>query len=440
MLHYRRTGTFAQSLVAQASTPRQKAYAYGYASHIATDILGHAYVNQVVGAPYRLNVQRHVTVENFMDAWVFNSEYSTSVNGSLLMRLGLPDPSALPDEIVHQIDTALRQTYQTLHPSRLAAGFLSPAQIRQTYDTFYQVLRIMAAMQVARPEEPFSGVADVLSAALDDLLEAPPSPPSPPSGACPWGDVLSFGLSESSRECYEEFFDNAAEWMEYLGELLAWTLESMLDLFDLILASLLALPITALLAILYGIQLLLYAVYREMRSVLAFQGFLFPEPEDLETSHGRNLTTTYQACGGPFKFPRWREDTASHFVCPVKAVEGPATAADYHDASNAVTPMAFIRGTPFSVPNLVAYANSATPDATRNLERTRTHIGNAIDLTTWLITAAADPNAPDQNKQVAFTNWNLDSDRGYGYKAWEGTINAPVASTPPAISNEAFVA
>jgi hypothetical protein len=29
------------------------------------------------------------------------------------------------------------------------------------------------------------------------------------------------------------------------------------------------------------------------------------------------------------------------------------------------------------------------------------------------------------NPNVVFTNWNLDSDRGYGYKTWSGKLTAP---------------
>jgi len=63
MLHYRNTGEFARNLIAlsDVGSPIQRAYAYGYLSHIATDLLGHSYVNQIVGGPYRTQVQRHVT-------------------------------------------------------------------------------------------------------------------------------------------------------------------------------------------------------------------------------------------------------------------------------------------------------------------------------------------------------------------------------------------
>ena len=39
-----------------------------------------------------------------------------------------------------------------------------------------------------------------------------------------------------------------------------------------------------------------------------------------------------------------------------------------------------------------------------------------------MIGNAANPVAGDGTQQVVFTNWNLDGDRGYGYKTWEGQL------------------
>jgi hypothetical protein len=44
-------------------------------SHLATDVTGHAFVNQKAGGPYRLHWQRHHLVENHMDALVYNADH-----------------------------------------------------------------------------------------------------------------------------------------------------------------------------------------------------------------------------------------------------------------------------------------------------------------------------------------------------------------------------
>ena len=84
VLHYWRTGTFAENLVREAkrlNNPNITAYAYGYLTHYVTDVVGHPYVNQVVGAPWRLYWQRHHLVENFIDAYIWD-RWHTPVAGA----------------------------------------------------------------------------------------------------------------------------------------------------------------------------------------------------------------------------------------------------------------------------------------------------------------------------------------------------------------------
>jgi hypothetical protein len=72
-LHYVRSGRFVRELIDRsAGNPNLRAYAFGYLTHYVTDVVGHPYVNQVVGAPWRLAWQRHHLVENFIDAYVWD--------------------------------------------------------------------------------------------------------------------------------------------------------------------------------------------------------------------------------------------------------------------------------------------------------------------------------------------------------------------------------
>ncbi len=444
MLHYRRSGRFAAALIgtAQSGTSIQRAYAYGYLSHIATDTVGHPYTNQVVGAPYRMDVQRHVVVENFMDAWAFAQHFDgKSVSKELLRQFPLPDPANLPDEVISLLDSAFRSTYSDLYPTRLGTpGFLSEAQIRDSYKWFHRSIKAMEQVAIARPQEPFSGVADVLNQALTDLLQPPPSPPATPSGStCSWDDIFGLGFSSQSRQCYEEFFKQTSQYMQYLGELFLWTMETLQDVLDLILATLLSMPITVLLALLYETQLLLYAYYQSARQILVMYGFATPEPDDLNDSVGlANYTTSLGCCGmGPVgmtattspkvvtpmppSYPRFRDLAVSHLVCPTLKVEHPSTAPGFLQHSVSVTPDAFIQNLPFDIQTLAAFAAAATPTATRELEKRRQHIGNASAYTQWMIDTAASPTSTDAEKVIAYCNWNLDSDRGYGYKGWTGS-------------------
>jgi hypothetical protein len=423
---------------ARGGTPQQRAYAFGYLSHIATDLVGHGYVNQVVGGPFRLQVQRHVTVENWMDTWKFQQYYGGNINLELFDRLSLN--STLDPTVGDLLYQTLDQIYRDVdHPRRLGGdeGFLTRQQIDETYNIFYKILELMKDQAIARPEEPFSGVADILENALNDLLQPPPVPPSSPSGACSLGDIIFLGLTASSRDCYEEFFDQLADWFEYLGELLAWAFETLLDIFDLLLTLLLSLPIVVLLAILYGLQLLLYEIFQMVRSILALTGFIYPEPSDLNTAHGRNLTTPFQCglegCPTPLRterlstgslpvYPRLTNLTVSHLVCPPSNPELPLTSPNLASPTANTTPDVFINQEPFNLDALVRYATSRNPGRTRALYNRCLRIGNATDLTAWMIGAAADINTPETTRNIAHTNWNLDSDRGYGYKTWVGTL------------------
>jgi len=88
MLHYRRTSQMAQALlrraeqmitVNKAQGEQFLAYALGYACHLGVDVVGHSFVNEQAGGPYRTHWQRHHLVENHLDAWV----YSQTTGGTL---------------------------------------------------------------------------------------------------------------------------------------------------------------------------------------------------------------------------------------------------------------------------------------------------------------------------------------------------------------------
>lgn len=421
MLHYRRTGKFAKYLVDTAVSKREKAFAFGYLSHIATDVVGHPYVNQIVGTSYRLNVHRHVTVENYQDAWKYREYYNgESINETLLKRLGLPDK--LHPEIGDLLFNAFKGTYDQTgdHPT-----FYTRNQIDETYDLFYEVLQLMKKMSIKRPEEPFSGVADILNDILDSFGPLPSSPDAQ-SSTCSWDDIL--GLTPDSGRCYEEFFRQIETWLNYLGELMKWALETIKNLVDLLLASLLSVPISVLLAILYGIQLQCYNMYRSARMLLSTTGFVMPEPDELDSAIARNLITLFHSCAINFDtYPSIGSPVTNNLVCPVPVAERPSTAAGFYPSGIESTPNRFIKHKeePLDEEALSLYALSPDPVQTRSIEGQERSIGNATDFTAWMIQRANVENIPDDIVPVLFANWNLDADRGYGYLTWRGFVSQP---------------
>jgi hypothetical protein len=92
MLHYRQTSLvprrmleLARQLRASADSADQEhaeqlvAFATGWITHVGTDVIGHSFVNEQAGGPFRTHWQRHHLVENHLDA--FN--YEATGNGVL---------------------------------------------------------------------------------------------------------------------------------------------------------------------------------------------------------------------------------------------------------------------------------------------------------------------------------------------------------------------
>ncbi|RLG02900.1 MAG: hypothetical protein DRN61_05700 [Thaumarchaeota archaeon] len=417
MLHYRWTGEFARNLVKLAEGDEVKlSFAYGYLTHIATDLVGHGYVNEIVGGPYRMHCQRHATCENFIDSWKFYQKYHESINSGLYEKLEFPDK--LPESLAELLHDAFIQTYTNRpHPKRINRGyngFLRVEDIHATYEVFKFVLEVLGGTYIEKPEEPFSGALEVLADALKSL-EPPPSPP-PGRELCGLEDIFGFGLTESSRECYEGFVEYIGEWLEYLGELILWTFETLMKLLDFLTSLLLSLPIMAVMAILYAIQLTLYSLYRGFRETLVLSGLVYPEPDELETAHGRSLITPYQ-CGKITSFenyPRIHSCELNNLQCPNTEIEEPGTAPAFYPRSHMVLPDRFISEEGLNVNILKAYASARSPSETRALQLKGLSIGNASSLSYGLIVSAHLKREED----LVYTDWNLDSDRGYGYKCW----------------------
>ncbi|HVG37743.1 MAG TPA: hypothetical protein VM870_00565, partial [Pyrinomonadaceae bacterium] len=77
-LRWHRTGDFALTLLNQATTnpdpkvgARQRAFAYGYLSHMAASLTGEPFVNNITGGPYRTHWWRNRLVSNFIDSWTY---------------------------------------------------------------------------------------------------------------------------------------------------------------------------------------------------------------------------------------------------------------------------------------------------------------------------------------------------------------------------------
>jgi hypothetical protein len=136
ILHSRRTGDFVSELldIAHGVTagddeekrdrPLLKAYAIGYLSHLAADVVGHSYVNTITGGPYRLNqAQRHTTQEKIMDVWAYNRYYCSEADDEDCDRTDPGCTDRFPLELsLKELDEGLGDSWSYLSDELVDSG------------------------------------------------------------------------------------------------------------------------------------------------------------------------------------------------------------------------------------------------------------------------------------------------------------------------------
>jgi hypothetical protein len=91
MTHYRRTSVVPAQLISRAQEMLKDettmehgeqllAFALGWVVHVGTDVVGHSFVNEQCGGPFRTHWQRHHLIENHIDAW----NYQCTKDGAVL--------------------------------------------------------------------------------------------------------------------------------------------------------------------------------------------------------------------------------------------------------------------------------------------------------------------------------------------------------------------
>lgn len=173
MLHYRKTYEFGARLWRNAQTDQERAYAIGWMTHLGTDVVGHSFVNQKCGGPFRLHWQRHHLIENHMDAYVYGRDfgnqpmYQSLCGAAQHLWIAFDDDGTpLPPSHVTPPSNLLSSG------SGLATSFFQP-QDRPTFDpTDKQATRAAWDVDSDLPE----GIKDLLIKTLMDVY--PDLPPS----------------------------------------------------------------------------------------------------------------------------------------------------------------------------------------------------------------------------------------------------------------------
>ena len=472
MLHYRDTGQFGRAIWEQANaadSDEARAYALGYMTHLGTDVTGHAFVNGISGGPFRLHWQRHHLVENHMDAYwylrdqggprsadqypqftesalyydiAFDEESGGAVKrptyptGDTLRenwerRRKLDIDSELPDEIANTLLGAIKQVYYDgqPHPMILRDNNGSPSAdlIKEAYRLLFRFLKLTTVDGFDHePPEPPEVFPNLDFPTATDPNDEPPGEDDNSF----WDDVLDFILSVVSFIAYVL---EVAVWLATLP----WA----------ILADLITFPLR--LGLYYALELPLFHILKAFRSVLVMSGYLAPMEDEIalglvqigttdkdmfrqvledvdDVFGGQNLHTdidpkTYRDPKYPHRQPEPPDDEYRHpWQYPDSNPECSLTTAGPHPQG--------------AYPKVLFGDVSSDPEIRDRLENARTpsqadsvggdvqpdrHLGDAIGFSKYLIWLETRSRDQGEGEEVPLVEWNLDSDRGYGYHCWD---------------------
>ena len=436
-LHHRWTGEFNKVLIrrAQASgDPAQRAYAYGWLSHVTADVVGHAYVNMSAGGPWRSHFQRHHIQENFMDVWTWGFYRTPGVTlaapggtydydsftdlGSANLHKLIDLGDDLPDSLQTLIADSLRDVYLSRnHPTLVA--FPGKSEINRAYQMQKEAFEIMTGKDrhLGPPKVP---------QVLGDM-----EPPTYPGAGGSGGGSGSGGSSSgfSLLDILAAIAKFIADTLIYVAELGLWLLSKV--------TSALTYPVRM---ALYLVQLGLYQVYRAFRWALVISGYVYPDVDQLADPFADqflNPDPAHMKNGPRLEFPP-EKDHCGDF--PTVGTELKSTLVGPYGHFGNNHPYWFIEGEPTDLNIEKQLSNpDLTVDATienagqlaSNGDRGRPYrggLGSAVDF--YLRRAEELHNHVGDPGPMLLPDWNLDSDRGYGFQCWQAKtqLQAPPPS------------
>ena len=474
MLHYRQTGEFGRALwqisnesdddePSPLASEGTRAYALGYMTHLATDVTGHAFVNQISGGPFRTHWQRHHLVENHMDAeWYIadpltpasDGRYPEFTESAIYYDIAFADDespvarpayptgdtlrenwererkldldSELPEEIAELLIEAIGRVFYAdgVHPKILAGdGRPSADQIREAYKLLFRYLKLSTVDGFAHePPPPPELFPNLDFPTIGDPSDDPPGDDDDSF----WDDLLDFLLSVIAA-------------IAYIAEVIAW----LLTLPWAILADVLTYPLR--LALYYTLELGLFHMLKNFRLVLVMTGYLHPMSDEIATPLVRVGITDRDALARLFdeiddifggvneleileetyrdeQYPRQHPpDEFRHpwdYPWSSQVERDPTTAGPHHLLAPTGELFVDREADPGVRDELEEAATPAQADVTgRNIDP-RQNLGDAVGFSkylVWLLT-----RDPDQGERgVPIVDWNLDADRGYGYHCWD---------------------
>ncbi|MGW6737579.1 zinc dependent phospholipase C family protein [Streptomyces sp. NPDC055013] len=340
ILHYRRTYDVPLALyrrgrraeqVAQTDDERAEAeaaqaFALGWASHCATDVVGHAFTNAKSGGPFRLHWQRHHLVENHFDSLAYDSRHGAGTHhrtlgtSALHFRIawrqrndppyngrrdapaydyfaGFPayplgssaadeqarrrhfsmDAAELPPNLLRLLSETLREVYADALPD-ITPEVLNTSESAHVYsDDGRPNDRAMQVMwQVVYRYLAHMGTAGLSLASPDPPPIVNDHPfPVPPGSLAPGGADRGIDLSDDEVTVLDLFLALIA-WILFVGQIVVWLVTVLPGL----IVDVATYPARVVLH--YAVVAPLHALYVASRRLLVMSGFLAPETFEID--------------------------------------------------------------------------------------------------------------------------------------------------------------
>lgn len=452
-LHYRKTARYAKSLLdSTAGLDKPTAlYALGYLSHLGADTVGHAYVNINSGGPYRSHPQRHRVAENFQD--VFNYFQSASapekdINRSKIHALynfnydGGSEPdedSRMPDDLADLISNSINATYQVDEDGDNAPDFgrrLTPDDVKAAYHFWYRWWRSTTESSIIPRPVPYSftgEVREVFEQAAENMGDI--------------GDFIGDAVDHTSG-------GGILSILALLVALAIAAVMAALAIVDTVLGLVTTLSVAAIRALACLVYEEVYNAYQQLRLALSLTGLAYPMSEHITEPVMRQFTdpsqrdstgTNAAAFAAVMPLPRWTQQEAEDFpekhliYAPVRFPPGGGAAhgerrhllsapPSYYDkhssfygwgdiplSADAIDQLADLQQLPGGSVDVEARTSEILVEG-------KVTLGNGVTLTGELYNRwRTGRPMPD---------FNLDSDRGYGYLCWTQVDDQARPNTP----------
>ncbi len=400
-------------------------------------------MNAVTGGPYRTHWHRHKLVETWIDAYA-RRRYSDAlgikacldltnrdtyvpdaVAGSYYSRLTRFERVQMPSKLSNMLETALEDVYDGIdHPP-----FLSATDFNTTYKLWHKWFEYVTSIGAAQPPTPAPPPGAAATQLINDFASGIPGPPFPAGN--PGGGFNVLGLFAAMLALVQWLIDSLAymiDWIvQHAGEILL-------------------LPYTEALAtanwLVYQVQKAIWEIYDNLRFALVLAGYTFPEARDLDKSPWGdafvNTAFAHLTGGPPVKFDHYplkqeahgfTGPTEHHLPYPSTPLEVPKTEAAPEPFFGAY-PEAFIdRSYEYSgyIENLYRCIEAyGSTDSFTN------HV-NSSSWSTGQFGSAIDFSAIGSHL-AHLPNFNLDGDRGYGWKTWRAREPEEMETNPVEVS------